>query len=506
MSTLIKPLAVLPWRIGAQGKSTRLGQWWRRQTLRWQLLTAFAAITLAATLAATTFLIADARNRTLAETTAALDIAEELVRTASENISSQDGVTHLLDQIVVQFSEGRHVRVIGLERFVGGPVRNADTARIQMLSEVQTDEPRSLFLDVLGLQPEMREVSIRVGSELVANVLLASRPSDEFGEAWTGLQTIGLIWLVANAGIIAILYFVLGYVLRPLSSVALGMEELEREQAGIRVEMPRTIELQRVVHSFNHLAENLEYARSENSQLFRKVMEVQEKERRRIAGELHDEIGPCLFGIMSSVSSIKKLCGKLPPEELLQANDRIAELGEICDRLKQSNRSILNGLYPITVGHITIGQLLQKLLREYSQRHPEIDFISQISAPQRSYGEDRDLLLYRAVQEGVTNAMRHGRAKTITVFLQHQSAADPLSPLVLEIEDDGRGLPETFQLGFGLTTMRMRLQACGGSFGVSLMEEGGVRLRLVVPAVSDIDQDSCAGGRKQLPADGGLSQ
>ncbi len=124
---------------------------------------------------------------------------------------------------------------------------------------------------------------------------------------------------------------------------------------------------------------------------------------------------------------------------------------------------------------------MNKLLREYRQRYPDIAFVDRIGTLQRSYGEERDLLLYRAVQEGVTNAMRHGRAMKIVVSLRHRSPDDITTPLVLEIEDDGVGLSENFELGFGLTTMKMRLQACGGSLSIDGATPKGVLIRLVVP-------------------------
>ncbi len=462
-------------------KTEYVRHWWRQRTLRWQLLATFAAITLMATLGAAFLLVLDARHRALAETSAALQIAEEFVRTASSNVSSKADAARVLAQITEQFKHGRHVKVIPIPFGSADGLGGLETRRTSSFDQVNAGRSGSSLMDLIGIEREVRTVGIRVGDALVANVILTGQPSDEFEEAWTGLKTIGLIWIGTNTAIFAILYFVLGRVLQPLSSVALGMEKLETEQAGVRVMEPKAIELRRVVSSFNHLAENLERARHENHLLFRQVMEVQEKERRRIAGELHDEIGPCLFGIMTCVTSVAKLTEHLPAELRKKADDRIGELGEICNRLKQSNRSILNRLYPIAAGHITIRQLLEKLLREYRQRYLDIAFVDRIGQLQRSYGEERDLLLYRAVQEGVTNAMRHGRAMKIVVSLRHRSPDDITTPLVLEIEDDGVGLSENFELGFGLTTMKMRLQACGGSLSIDGATPKGVLIRLVVP-------------------------
>ena len=67
-----------------------------------------------------------------------------------------------------------------------------------------------------------------------------------------------------------------------------------------------------IAQRFNTLAEALEKARAENSRLYRNFIAVQEDERRQVANELHDEAGPCLFGITANVSSIERLAGQAP--------------------------------------------------------------------------------------------------------------------------------------------------------------------------------------------------
>ena len=71
---------------------------------------------------------------------------------------------------------------------------------------------------------------------------------------------------------------------------------------------------------------------------------MQEEERRAIANELHDEAGPCLFGITANASSIQNLVGQLPDNRTAEISRRVGEIRSITDRLKLLNRALLKKL------------------------------------------------------------------------------------------------------------------------------------------------------------------
>ena len=99
----------------------------------------------------------------------------------------------------------------------------------------------------------------------------------------------------------------LGRVLNPLQNLSSGMARLEDGHYATRLPTPKVNELAVITNRFNTLAEALDVAREENSGLYRQLISVQEEERREIANELHDEAGPCLFGITANASSIQTL-------------------------------------------------------------------------------------------------------------------------------------------------------------------------------------------------------
>src|SRR5215471_3984756 len=88
---------------------------------------------------------------------------------------------------------------------------------------------------------------------------------------------------------------------------ARGLIELERRNYTVRLPLPRPRELIALTARFNALAEALETTRAENVRLGHRLITAQDDERRRTALELHDEVGPSLFGLKATATSIESI-------------------------------------------------------------------------------------------------------------------------------------------------------------------------------------------------------
>src|SRR6478752_4969580 len=130
------------------------------------------------------------------------------------------------------------------------------------------------------------------------------------------------------------------------SHVTLGMARLENGHYSTRLPTPKVKELALITNRFNTLAGALDVAREENSGLYRQLISVQEEERREIANELHDEAGPCLFGITANASSIQMLANQRPDGRTAEITRRVGEILSITERLKLMNRALLKKLRP----------------------------------------------------------------------------------------------------------------------------------------------------------------
>ncbi len=137
---------------------------------------------------------------------------------------------------------------------------------------------------------------------------------------------------------------------------------------------------------------------------------------------------------------------------------------------------------------VSLSELAGDLLRELQRRYPEVDLTPSVRTRGARYGEAIDLTIYRCIQEGVTNAIRHGKADTVRVDLFEKrgprtcGAATPT--LQLLIQDDGRGILPNTPLGFGLTAMRERVQALGGSCAIQSAPSQGAIVRVIIPVTA----------------------
>jgi two-component system sensor histidine kinase UhpB len=122
------------------------------------------------------------------------------------------------------------------------------------------------------------------------------------------------------------------------------------------------------------------------------------------------------------------------------------------------------------------------MIRERARQSPQIAFPFAAGRLKPSYGDAVDLTIYRCVQEGLTNAIRHAKADTIRVTLDEAPGGErSATRLELAIADDGRGIDPQAPAGFGLRGMQERVRALGGECALEAAAGGGTRVRIVIP-------------------------
>jgi len=468
------------------GLNQRLQNLWYLRPVRTQILIAFLVITLIASIIAGLVKLLDASNRASTEMRAAVGLAESFAQETTRALQSAEDVRNLPETLASRLRPLRHVRidVVG----AGGDVIQVETSasRDNDSSDSRTEDVPQWFIDMVQPPPELRKVLVMIDRQPRAAILIQGDPADEIAEVWNDFRTMIVLWLVTNLIMLGALYVVLGRILDPLVGLAAAMKRLEHGHSAVRVDPPRVRELRLIADRFNQLASALDMASAENSRLCRDLITVQEEERRQIASELHDEVGPCLFGIMVNAASIEQYADLLPREKADEISSRIGEVRKICDRLKLINRQLLKRLRPIVLGRITIKELITKLTGEFEDRHPEVRLLTITNDLQPTYGEQIDLTIYRCVQEGITNALRHADPSNIVVELLEKSTTGPdgepaSSQLRLIIRDDGKGISDTVSLGFGLGTMRERVKTLNGNFSLGRNWPSGTAINITIP-------------------------
>jgi len=486
-----------------------LNKIWYDRTIRTQLLIAFGAINLVAAVIAGVIWVANARSATRVEMDASVQLAKNFARVAIQSLSP-DGqpidLSKRADQLASRLLVGdlRHVRIymadangnlVQLSPAPGAPrdpsLPPPAPAWFEALVEPSAS-PRTA-LSVVHADPNassivMVEQPVIDGPNILdlGTVVIAGEPADEIAEVWYDVSSLTIALGALDLLVLVTLYVVLGRMLDPMANVARGLVRLEDGDYSTRLTPPRVKELGAITACFNRLAETLGRSRAENGRLYGQIITVQEDERREIANELHDEASPCLFGIMANAMSAQKLTERRRDRRSLDIHGHMSEILRVTERLKMMNRVMLKKLRPIAIGRVSLSELARDLLNELQRRYPEVDITSSLRTRGVQYGEAIDLTIYRCIQEGVTNAIRHGSADTVRVDLFEKrgargtnSAAEPT--LQLLIQDDGRGILSDTPLGFGLTAMRERVHALGGSCAIQNAPNQGAIVRVIIP-------------------------
>jgi two-component system sensor histidine kinase UhpB len=441
---------------------------WNRLSLRTKLLLVFVLVDVIAGFVIGGVTIIRARTSTRVEIAASMALAETLVAEAIGQ-SNQQAVRSLSEHVPSQRLM-RHVRL---------SVRNAAHLPVPIGSQRGGTEaarsPAPAWFEALIAPPvERRELQIVADGQTVGSVLITGVADDEIAEAWENFVALTAVGAGVNIAAIMLLYVLFGRVLEPLTNLGMGLRDLEERKYSVRLARPNARELAAIADRFNSLAQALDALRAENSELHRRLITAQDDERRFTALELHDEVGPSLFGLKANAASIAERAHSQETAE------RAREMLAIIDHLQATNRNLLNRLRPMALGQIPISELLSELTHERARQHAgiQIDFAPAFVQP--TYGEPVDLTVYRCVQEALTNAIRHANATRIGITLFE---ADGI--LNLRIEDDGRGIGAT-RKGRGLTGMLERVHGLGGHCVVEDAPDGGTQVSIGLPIVKPV--------------------
>jgi two-component system, LuxR family, sensor kinase FixL len=205
----------------------------------------------------------------------------------------------------------------------------------------------------------------------------------------------------------------------------------------------------------------------------REIVEITSREQSRLGQDLHDGLGQQLTGISFLSRALEqKLAGRGLPEA--------AAAAEICHLVVQTlsqTRNLARGLFPVELEASGLVTALKQLGEEVERL---FGISCVIESPDELVIEDRDTAkhLFRLAQEAISNSVKHGKAKRVSVALEWLNGSG-----VLSIRDDGIGFREnaTPERGLGLRIMNYRAQKIGGALDMRSVPSGGVHIRCIFP-------------------------
>jgi two-component system, NarL family, sensor histidine kinase UhpB len=192
--------------------------------------------------------------------------------------------------------------------------------------------------------------------------------------------------------------------------------------------------------------------------------------------------------LRANVLSVQRLAESLPPGIADLMRQRAQTLAEVSERIQSANRRVLRRIRPMAIGHAALADVVADLVADFGRNDSDHAFKLDIGQLRHGYSDCIDLTVYRCVQEGVTNAVRHAEANTVAIRLEEQMMPMPhldgsSASIVLRllVSDDGRGFEPSASPGLGLIGMEERISALGGTLAISSGCGGGTFLEITIP-------------------------
>ena len=238
-----------------------------------------------------------------------------------------------------------------------------------------------------------------------------------------------------------------------------------------------------VIHGVLADIDVLKRAEAERSHLLRRLASAQEEEQRRISRELHDHIGQTVTGLSLGLKALEQCLVQGNKGEA--ATEQVRWLEQLAAQIGRDIHRTASDLRPTAIDDLGIFKAIEAYVAEWQERYG-------VRVDIQTFGRDNHLppdvaaVLYRLVQEGLNNVLKHARASKVSVVLEKKSEG-----LALVLEDDGVGFdPETSQRtvscsgrapGLGLSGMKERVALLGGRIAVESAPGKGTTIFVQIP-------------------------
>lgn len=317
-----------------------------------------------------------------------------------------------------------------------------------------------LLAKLLGANAVVAAVAI-----LVATRLLRDVPSGE-----------RLVFVVLGELLVAVAVNValVAAALRPLRALTEAAARVRAGDRAIRVEHSTLAdrELVRLGDTLNGLLDEVDAERARLREMAAEVIEAGDRERRRLAHELHDSTAQRVAAMVLHLGAAIR--GDIDPK----LRERLAPAKSLGDEVVEELRTIAHLIYPRVLEDIGLGAALRTLARDMAPPGVTINAGGDLDGTRLS--RDLESMLYRVAQEAVGNALRHGRAHRIEITLL---VGD--STATLDVVDDGIGFDVAAQLrrydGIGIFSMQKRMTHVHGTLDITSRPGRGTRVRATVP-------------------------
>jgi PAS domain S-box-containing protein len=223
----------------------------------------------------------------------------------------------------------------------------------------------------------------------------------------------------------------------------------------------------------------LRKSRHDLLELSRKSIAALEADRQVVARELHDSVGGSLAAIKFIMEEIR---AKLPDEQAATRNLVHKTIDHLAETIKETKRISVQ-LRPLSLDDLGLLATIAWYTRQFSEQHPGITLQQRFDVSENEISDAHKIVIYRILQEALTNAVKHSGANTIRIELCGKGPY-----LLFEVEDNGCGFDPQAVLeggdplnGYGLQSMRERAELCSATFVLDSYPGQGTLIRTMLP-------------------------
>ena len=434
--------------------------------LQTRLLLGIAVVTLAALLLSVLIPLRSVRPDVARETDSTLQLTTLLVK-VEEGVRAAPDAAGALQAAAAAVRESqplRHIRIT-LQDAAGRAI--ASTAQ-------DAGQGGWLAQALAGRGGAARSYPLIRSGERLGVLAVGANPGSEVSEFEERLESDVALLVLMVLAMAAAVYFTVRRGLRPVAQIQSALLQLQSGALSTRLPHFRVKDLDDISASFNHCAQALQSAAEQRRALNQRLIAVEEEERRRLARELHDELGQSLTAIKVDAAFMEREARGLPSVVSCAQG-----VGKVVDGIMALTRSMLTRLRPHELETVGLRGTLQDLVAGWQARVAgRFSCTIEFSGAIDTLSSELNLTVYRLIQECLTNAVRHSRARRLLIRVE---VTDGRVQLRVAESDVPSGTMADPGRGSGLDGMRERVAAQGGELQLLWQSEGGMLLSAWMP-------------------------
>jgi two-component system sensor histidine kinase UhpB len=426
-------------------------------------------------------LILNARSAVQEEVQSSFSVVVRYVQARKIEIEELGLMAGAAEDLRLDSENARHVRALVLSD--GGPPRVQD---IQPSGDNDEDAPPAWFLALLETAPFQETIDITPPNGVRFSVMIESMAFDEISEVWQDFRLIVPVTIGHTVLLLGVAIAAINRLFSRITLISHGIGQLEAGNLTHRLAMTDIPELASVTNQVNKLADRLRAKEAENREISRHLLTVQDDERRLVAHDLHDELGPYLFGLGAAARQLAAQETAADGPDLTTIHEATETITDITQTMQARVRKLLTALRPMSVGEVPLADLLNDVTLKMKRLAKDADIQLDARTGSATYGETVDLTVYRFTQESIVNALKHGGANQVNIELE-EITYDHKRRIRVKVSDNGSGvLVDGPGGGYGLTGIAERVRVLGGTWHPPTPVADRTITSIIIPIEADV--------------------